>query len=159
MATVAIDKRSCGVDLFLHGDRDLPTRRHAQASRPALLQRGRIMSSINTISSEKLSRLIGRPDCPALIDVQTNEDFAADPRLIPGALRRPFETVSDWAGEFAGRSAVVVCQKGLKLSEGVAAWLRHSGIAADSLDGGALGWAKAGLPMVPEARLPLRDAR
>ena len=51
------------------------------------------------------------------------------------------------------------CQKGLKLSEGVAAWLRHSGIAANSLDGGALGWAKAGLPMVPEARLPLRDAR
>jgi len=117
------------------------------------------MSSINTISSEKLSRLIGRPDCPPLIDVQTDEDFAADPRLIPGALRRPFETVSDWAGEFAGRSAVVVCQKGLKLSEGVAAWLRHAGIAADSLEGGALGWAKAGLPMVPEARLPPRDAR
>ena len=54
---------------------------------------------------------------------------------------------------------MVVCQKGLKLSEGVAAWLRHSGVPADSLDGGALGWAEAGLPMVPGAKLPLRDAR
>jgi rhodanese-related sulfurtransferase len=117
------------------------------------------MSSINLISPEKLARLIGRPDCPALIDVQTDEDFAADPRLIPGAVRRPFSSVSAWAPEFAGRSAVVICQTGAKLSEGVAAWLRHSGVPADSLEGGALGWAKAGLPMVPEARLPPRDAR
>ncbi len=117
------------------------------------------MSSFNSISPEKLSRLIGRPDCPALIDVQVEEDFAADPRLIPGAVRRTFSTVSDWASEFEGRSAVVICQKGLKLSQGVAAWLRHHGIAADSLDEGALGWAQAGLPMVPAARIPPRDAR
>jgi hypothetical protein len=52
---------------------------------------------------------------------------------------------------------VVICQKGLKLSHGVAAWLRHAGIPADSLEGGALAWAQAGLPMVPEARLPPRD--
>jgi rhodanese-related sulfurtransferase len=117
------------------------------------------MSSINTISPDKLSRLIGRPDCPVLIDVQTDEDFAADPRLIPGAVRRPFHKVSEWASDFAGRSAVVVCQKGLKLSQGVAAWLRHGGIPADSLEGGALAWAAAGLPMVPEAKLPPRDGQ
>ena len=117
------------------------------------------MSSINVISPEKLVRLVGRPDCPALIDVQTDEDFAADPRLIPGAVRRPFGTVPVWAPEFAGRTAVVICQKGAKLSEGVAAWLRYAGVPADSLEGGALGWARAGLPMVPEARLPPRDAR
>lgn len=117
------------------------------------------MSSITSISPEKLARLIGKPDCPVLIDVQTEEDFAADPRLIPGAVRRRFDTVSEWAPEFAGRSAVVICQKGLKLSEGVAAWLRHSGVPAESLEGGALGWAKARLPMVPEAKLPPRDAQ
>jgi len=117
------------------------------------------MSSINTISPDKLARLIGRPDCPALIDVQIDEDFAADPRLVPGAVRRSFRRVSDWAPELAGRSVVVICQKGLKLSQGVAAWLRHSGIPADSLEGGALGWARAGLPMVPEAKLPPRDAQ
>jgi rhodanese-related sulfurtransferase len=115
------------------------------------------MSSTNIISSHKLVRLIGRPDCPPLIDVQTDEDFAADPRLIPGAVRRPWNEAFDWAPEFLGRSVVVICQKGLKLSEGVAAWLRHYGVPADTLGGGALGWALAGLPMVPEAKLPPRD--
>ena len=115
------------------------------------------MSSINTISPDKLARLIGTPKCPALIDVCTDEDFACDPRLIPGAVRRSFANVAEWAPDFAGRSAIVICQKGQKLSQGVAAWLRHAGIPADSLEGGALGWARAGLPMVPQAKLPARD--
>ncbi len=117
------------------------------------------MPSINAISPDKLARLIGRSDSPALIDVQTDEDFAADPRLIPGSIRRSARSVPEWASEFAGRSAVVICQKGLKLSQGVAAWLRHCGVRADSLEGGVFGWAAAGLPMVPEARIPPRDAQ
>jgi rhodanese-related sulfurtransferase len=115
------------------------------------------MSPINTISIDKLARLIGTPKCPVLIDVQTEDDFAADPRLIPGAIRRPWSQASEWAKEFTGQSAIVICPKGLKLSQGVAAWLRHEGIPADSLEGGALAWAQAGLPMVPEAVLPPRD--
>jgi rhodanese-related sulfurtransferase len=117
------------------------------------------MPSPNTISSEKLARLIGRPDCPALVDVCTDEDFACDPRLVPGAVRRSFKDVAEWASDFSGRSAVVICQKGQKLSQGVAAWLRHAGVPADSLEGGALGWAAAGLPMVPVEKLPPRDAK
>jgi hypothetical protein len=39
----------------------------------------------------------------------------------------------------------------------VAAWLRQAGVPADSLEGGALAWAGAGLPMVPVAKLPPRD--
>ena len=80
------------------------------------------MSSVNSISPEKLVRLIGVPRGPALVDVRLQEDFAADPRFIPGAIRRPHETVSSWAPEFVGRSAVVICEKGQTLSEGVAAW-------------------------------------
>jgi rhodanese-related sulfurtransferase len=117
------------------------------------------MPSITSISIDKLARLIGTPKCPVLIDVQTNEDFAADPRLIPSAIRRPWSQASEWATEFVGQSAIVICQKGQKLSEGVAAWLRHTGVPADSLDGGALAWAQTGLPMVPEAVLPPRDAQ
>ncbi len=117
------------------------------------------MSSFNTISAEKLARLVGTPKCPALIDVRTDEDFEGDPRFIPGSIRRPFSTVPDWAHEFTGRSAIVICQKGLKLSHGVAAWLRHAGIQADSLEGGTLAWAQAGLPMVPVARIPPRDVQ
>ncbi len=117
------------------------------------------MSSVNTIPPDKLLRLIGRPDSPVVIDVRTDEDFSADPRLIPGSARRTAHVPSEWASEFVGRSAAVICQKGLKLSQGVAAWLRHYGVPADSLDGGALGWAKDGLPMAPEAKLPPRDAQ
>jgi rhodanese-related sulfurtransferase len=117
------------------------------------------MPAPNTLSPDKLARLVGTPACPVLIDVRTDEDFAADPRLVPGAVRRPHSEVADWAPRLRGRPAVVLCQKGRKLSQGAAAWLRHEGAPAETLDGGAMAWAAAGLPMVAEARLPRRDAQ
>jgi rhodanese-related sulfurtransferase len=72
------------------------------------------MSSFNAVSSEKLARLIGVLHGPALIDVRAKEDFAADSRFIPGAIRRSHDTVSSWALEFAGRLAVVICETGQK---------------------------------------------
>ena len=116
------------------------------------------MPALNAIAADKLARLIGRPDTPALVDVRTDADFAADPRLIPGAVRRPHAQVADWTGQVAG-PAVVVCAHGQSLGQGVAAWLRHAGIEAEALEGGAAGWAAAGLPMVPQGVLPPRDAR
>lgn len=115
------------------------------------------MSAFNTISTEKLARLLGTPKCPVLIDVCTDEDYAADPHMIPGSIRRPYDTVAEWARDYSGRSVVVLCQKGLKLSHGVAAWLRHNGISADALEGGIQAWSQAGLPMLPKAKLPPRD--
>ncbi|MFZ5781928.1 MAG: chromate resistance protein ChrB domain-containing protein [Pseudomonadota bacterium] len=119
------------------------------------------MPAPNVISVEKLSRLIGRPDAPAIVDVRTDEDFALDPRLIPGAGRRPWSDVPSWASDHdaADRPIVVACQKGLKLSQGVAAWLRHAGLVADVLEGGVQAWAAAGLPMVAAEKLPPRDAK
>lgn len=116
------------------------------------------MSSTTTISIDKLSRLIGRADCPALIDVCTEADFACDPRLVPGAVRRSHADVETWAPAYAAQDVVVICQKGLKLSEGVAGWLRHFGARARNLAGGALGWSAAGLPMVVTARMPPAQA-
>ena len=118
------------------------------------------MTSLNSISSDKLTRLIGRHNSPIFIDVCADKDFAGDPRLVPGAVRRSHENVLDWAQKFAvsGRPAVVICQKGLKVSQGVAAWRRLEGISANSLEGGAHGWAAAGLPMVLAAHVPPRYA-
>jgi ABC-2 type transport system ATP-binding protein len=96
------------------------------------------MPSITTISIDKLSRLVGTPHCPALIDVRTDADYNSDPRLIPSSIRRPHADASAWAGGFVGRSAIVICQKGGKLSEGAAAWLRHDGVPADGLQRAAL---------------------
>jgi rhodanese-related sulfurtransferase len=117
------------------------------------------MPSITTISIDKLARLIGTFHCPALVDVRADVDYNADPRLIPGSMRRSHADPSAWAGEFAGRSAIAICQKGAKLSEGAAAWLRHSGIPADGLEDGFEGWRKAGLPLVTTTKMPPLDAR
>ena len=91
------------------------------------------MSSYTSISPDKLARLIGTAKTPALIDVRTDEDFAADPRLIPGAIRRNHKEAVDWGEEFSGRPAIVVCLRGQKLAEGTAAWLRHVNIEAEAL--------------------------
>ncbi|WP_431284601.1 chromate resistance protein ChrB domain-containing protein [Humitalea sp. 24SJ18S-53] len=116
------------------------------------------MSGPTTISIDKFARLIGTHTCPAVIDVRTPEDFAADPRLIPGSIRHAHADVADWAPAWQGRNAIVVCQKGLKLSQGVAAWLRHAGAEAENLDGGFAAWAAAGQSLVPAALIPSRDA-
>ncbi len=117
------------------------------------------MSSPTTISTDKLARLIGTPHTPVLIDVRTEEDFAADPRLIPGAVRRSYETAAEWGEEFSGRSAVVVCLRGAKLAQGAAAWLRQLRVEAESLEGGFEGWKDAKLPLVSASKLPPRDAQ
>lgn len=117
------------------------------------------MPAFNTISADKLFRLIGTPSCPAVIDVRRDEAFDLDPRLIPGAVRRSPAELTQWVARLQGRPAVVTCKKGEELSQGVAALLRAEGVAAEALEGGASGWAAAGLPMVPTAVLPPGAAR
>jgi len=117
------------------------------------------MSAINAISFDKLARLIGTPACPVLIDVRIDEDFAADPYLIPGSSSRPHATIAEWAPTLAGQTVITICKKGQKLSEGAAAWLRHAGASAHVLDGGTDAWAREGLPLVPVEKLPDRDQR
>ena len=65
------------------------------------------MSSYTAISSDKLARLIGTAKAPTLIDVRIDEDFAADPRLIPGAEWRSHRDVQEWAPRLTGQSLVV----------------------------------------------------
>lgn len=112
------------------------------------------MASYNSISVEKLARLTGTPKGPVIIDVRDDEDFAALPSLVPASTRRPFASAAQWAAEYRGLWVVVVCQKGKKLSEGVAAWLRNAGAQAESLEGGLEAWTAAGLPLVPAAAIP-----
>ncbi len=115
------------------------------------------MTSPNSIAIDKLARLLGRADTPALIDVRDAADFAADPRLIPGSRHLDAEDVTAWGPALEGRRVVVACQFGHGRSEGVAAWLRHFGAEAETLEGGFAAWSAAGLPAVPADRLPRRD--
>lgn len=106
------------------------------------------------ISAAQLSRLIGTPDAPTVIDLRSPDDFAANPRLIPTAIRASHKDIGVLAKTLTGQRVVVVCQRGRKLSEGAAALLRTRGIAAESLEGGTEAWVVASLPMVPAATLP-----
>ncbi|MDI7864784.1 sulfurtransferase/chromate resistance protein [Rhizobiaceae bacterium n13] len=112
------------------------------------------MASYNSISCEKVYRLVGTAKCPMILDVRSDDDFAANPCLLPGAVRRDYRTVADWAPQHRGQAVVAVCAKGHKISEGVAAYLRLAGTAAEVLEGGIDAWRLAGYPLVPAAKLP-----
>ena len=117
------------------------------------------MASPTEITVSQLVRLVGTPQAPVIIDVRASEDFDAAPLLLPAAQWRDWRDVAGWAGGFAGQPVVVVCQHGQKLSQGVAAWLRHAGVAADTLAGGFAGWQAGGGLLVRVAALPPRHAQ
>ena len=112
------------------------------------------MPSPTQITVAQLSRLIGTPDAPVIIDVCIDEDYNEDPRLIPTATRHPFTDIRQLVPSLQGKKVVVICQKGLKLSEGAAAILRTHGIRTENLEGGNYAWRDAGGPLVPAANIP-----
>jgi rhodanese-related sulfurtransferase len=110
------------------------------------------MSATNSITPDKLFRLIGTPNCPAIVDVRPDGD-----KLLPASLRRAAEDVGAWAEELAGTKVVVSCVHGRERSAGVAAILRTEGIDAEILEGGFAAWREAGLPVIDATKLPERD--
>ena len=116
------------------------------------------MPAPNAISPDKLARLIGTARAPVILDVRSDEDFAADPRLLPGALRVDDRALADVPPLAAGPT-VVLCQAGHHRSQGAAAWLRAERRPAEYLEGGFAAWREAGLPLISPAALPSRDAQ
>ena len=119
----------------LRGHSRRPREAAAESSRPhSQTREGDAMPSITEITVAQFSRLIGLPQTPAIVDVRIDDDYRADPRMLPGSVRRHDRTIEQWAPKYQGMSVVVVCHKGQKLSEGTAAWLRHTGIEAQTLE-------------------------
>ena len=112
------------------------------------------MPSFASIAPEKLARLLGTSKAPVIIDVREGEAVSADPRRIPTSLLLDYMTAQTWASDFRGQAVAVSCQKGKKLAEGTAAWLRHFGADAEVVEGGFEAWRDAGLPLVPLAAVP-----
>ncbi len=112
------------------------------------------MPAFTEIPPAQLMRLIGSAEAPFLVDVCSDEDFNQDPFLVPTAVRRPFTSLQQITDLARGRHTVVICQKGKKLSHGVAAQLRSQGMSAEVLSGGNLGWKAANLPRCDVSALP-----
>ncbi|KFI25498.1 MULTISPECIES: chromate resistance protein ChrB domain-containing protein [Haematobacter] len=124
------------------------------------------MPAPDAMTCEKLSKLIGTPKAPVVLDVRRDALRNADPRLIATARAVPEtglvrEALSHLArelrGEAPGRPVLVVCAEGHGRSQGVAAWLRHEGLAAEYLEGGHAAWVAGGLPTFDPAKLPRPD--
>jgi rhodanese-related sulfurtransferase len=113
------------------------------------------MAAPNEITVPQLLRRIGLPDAPIIVDITIDEDFADDPFLIPGAFRHPHTDAEGLLRRLSGRPCVVVCQRGIKLSQGLAARFRADGLEAEYLRGGKQGWRDhTGAPRVPAAAVP-----
>lgn len=142
------------------GTRELPTRRQLKIAflfNPG--DGGTHMPAPNAISFDKLTRIIGTPRAPLLLDVRSEEDFAADPRLLPGATRIDDQALTVLAPQISGQSSIAICQAGHRRSQGAAAWLRAEGCPSEYLDGGFEAWRSAGLPLIDPVKLPARDAQ
>ena len=113
------------------------------------------MAAPNEITCKQLVRLIGLPDTPAIVDICTDDDFADDPYLIPASIKHPHSDIEELITRLAGRSVIVSCQKGLKLSQGLMSRLRGRGVDAQYLEGGMYGWRDTpDAPRIPFAALP-----
>lgn len=110
------------------------------------------MSATNSIGPEKLSRLMGTPNCPSIIDARSSREA-----LLPASLPRSADDVRNWAPTLASQRAVVICTNGREQSAGVAAILRSDGVEAEILEGGFDAWAGEDLPVIAAAKLPDRD--
>ena len=117
------------------------------------------MPAPDTITAAQLSRLIGTPDAPHILDVRTTEQNTAGSRLLPASSPRDYRTVATWAPEYTDKAVVVVCECGGALSQGVAAWLRQAGARAEYLEGGFDAWVQAGGLLVRPDRIPPRNAQ
>ncbi|MEE9319552.1 MAG: sulfurtransferase/chromate resistance protein [Granulosicoccus sp.] len=116
------------------------------------------MPSPNSITVSQLSRLIGTPDAPVILDVRIDEDVDEDPRLVPAARRVAYQDMAHQVTSLKNCRVVVICHRGKKLSEGAVAVLRERGVSAEKLVGGHVAWREAGEMLVPIKCVPSCDS-
>jgi len=111
------------------------------------------MPALNAISPDKLARLAGTSGAPTIIDIRTD----ADPRTVPGSIRRTAAQLRNAPDGFAARGAIVVSADGGADAQASAAWLRQAGVPSEVLEGGIAAWHAAALPTADLSALPRRD--
>ena len=100
-------------------------------------------------SSADLSRVVGTPNAPLIVDVRKAEDFIASDYFIPGAIRWNHDAGDTTPVEINDvTSAVAYCVKGLHVGITGAEKLRSSIGNATFLEGGLRQWLATDAPRV-----------
>ncbi|MFM9843506.1 MAG: chromate resistance protein ChrB domain-containing protein [Dongiaceae bacterium] len=111
--------------------------------------------SFNIVSPDELRRLIGRPDCPPVIDVRRRAVFEAAETIIPGSQWRDHAEAGNWSRQLiAGSDVIVYCVHGHNVSQAAMADLRRLGYRARALTGGIEAYTDAGGVLLQKAALP-----
>ena len=116
------------------------------------------MPSPTEISVAQLSRIIGLPGAPMLVDVRPCDERGPDRHLLPTARQMKSQSRLDLGAHLFRPTRHRLLRDGGDVSQGTAAWLRHAGIDAQTLEGGFEAWRKADQPLLRTDRLPQRDA-
>ncbi len=70
------------------------------------------MPALNQITPAQLMRPIGTPEVPTTLEVRTQDDVAADPCLIPTALRMAHEPTAGFDADLSNRRVEVALPVG-----------------------------------------------
>ncbi|MGX9354192.1 rhodanese-like domain-containing protein [Roseobacteraceae bacterium S113] len=97
------------------------------------------------VPERALNALIEHPELRVL-DVRLPEDIDQHPCALPRSVQ-----ISHLDIDAETEAALVICHKGLKLSQGAAAWLCSKGIAAGVVEGGICAWLDSGLPTLAQS--------
>lgn len=102
-----------------------------------------------TISVDELQSQLQSQSASAetsvILDVRLLEDFEADPRLIPGAVYKNPEHITEWVSELPENTKIVVyCVRGKWVSQKAATYLSNQGHDVVSLEGGIEAWKVSG---------------
>src|SRR5262249_20909975 len=99
-------------------------------------------------SVSDLSKVLGTPRAPIVVDVRRDEAFKTAKHLIAGAIWRSPQRVQHWReGLSSNRPLVVYCAHGQEVSQGIAEALDAAGASASYLTGGFGAWETQNLPL------------
>jgi rhodanese-related sulfurtransferase len=112
----------------------------------ALLAAGAALAGeVAEISPDELLARAGKPDAPLILDVRSDEEFAAG--RVPGAKHVPYDEVTARLAELGSpREVVVYCEKGGRAAKAAEA-LGEAGFAVKHLTGDMKAWREAGRPV------------
>lgn len=100
-----------------------------------------------TITAPELKRRLDAGDKLYLLDVRSSEEYAHDGR-IAGSHLLPLPMLSLRLNELPkGTSIVCVCRSGNRSGVAAEQLVRQGFSDVINLDGGMIGWSRAGLPM------------